>query len=71
MLTVIFSILSFVVFGKILIFALKAAWSISKIMVSLVLLPLFLVGLVIMGLIKIAFPLLVIIGVISIFALQD
>ena len=71
MLTVIFSILSFVVFGKILIFALKAAWSISKIMVSLVLLPLFLVGLVIMGLIKIAFPLLVIIGVISVFALQD
>lgn len=69
--TILFSILLLMVFGKILVFAVKAAWGVSKIVVSLVLLPISLVGLVFAGLMQLALPLLVIIGVISLFALHD
>ncbi len=71
MLKLLFLILMFMVFGKIFVFAVKAAWGISKIIVSVILLPLFLVGLVIKGLLAIAFPVLVIIGLLSIFGLRD
>ena len=69
--TILFSILLLMVFGKILVFAVKAAWGVSKIVVSLVMLPIFLVGLVFAGLMKLALPLLLIIGVISLFVLHD
>lgn len=65
MLTLIFMILMVAVFGKIIVFAIKAAWGISKIVCTIVLLPLFLVGLVLVGLIKIALPILLIVGLIS------
>lgn len=53
------------VFGKLLIFAIKAAWGVSTIICSVVLLPLFLVLLVLKGLLNLAFPILVIVGVVS------
>ena len=62
--TFIFVVLMFVVFGKVLKFAIKATWSIAKIVVSLVLLPMFLVGLVLSGLLVLAIPILIIIGII-------
>ncbi|MBQ6835261.1 MAG: hypothetical protein IJO55_12725 [Lachnospiraceae bacterium] len=71
MLTFLFFILMLAVFGKILGFAIKATWSISKIVFSVVLLPLFLVGLVLKGLLTLALPILVIIGIISLIALHD
>ena len=71
MLNFIFWILMIIVFGKILGFALKAAWGISKIICSVVLLPLVLVGLVIIGLIKLALPILLIVGLIALFVLRD
>lgn len=71
MLTFIFTILMFIVFGKLLIFAIKATWSISKIVFSLVLLPLFLVGLVLKGLITLAFPILLVVGLIVLFKAVD
>lgn len=71
MLTLFFIILLFVVFGKILGFAIRATWGVSKILFSVVLLPLCLVGLVIKGLIGIALPVLLVIGIISLFALCD
>lgn len=71
MLKLIFIILMFLVFGKILGFAIKAAWGLSKIIVSVVLLPLFLIGLVIKGLIGIALPILVIVGIFSLIGLHD
>lgn len=67
MLTLFFTILMLVVFGKIFGFALKATWGITKIIFSIVLLPLFLVALVFMGLIWVAFPVLIVIGLISLF----
>jgi len=71
MLSFVFTILMFIVFGKLLIFAIKAAWGVSKIVVSLVLLPLFLVGLVLKGLITLALPILIIIGFVVLFKLVD
>lgn len=63
MLELIFGILFISVFWKIFKFAVKAAWGVSKIVVTVILLPLFLVGLVIKGLIYIALPILVIVGI--------
>ena len=71
MLSFVFTILMFIVFGKLLIFAIKATWSISKIVFSLVLLPLFLVGLVLKGLILIALPLLIVVGLVVLFKVVD
>ena len=71
MLTFIFTILMLIVFGKLLIFAIKATWSISKIVFSLVLLPLFLVGLVLKGLVTLAFPILLVVGLIVLFKVVD
>ena len=71
MLTFLFFILMLAVFGKILGFAIKATWGISKIIFSVVLLPLFLVGLVLKGLLTLALPILVVIGIVSLIALHD
>ena len=71
MLNFIFFILMILVFGKILGFAIKAAWGVSKIVCSVILLPLFLVGLVIKGLFSIAVPILLVVGVISLFVMND
>ncbi|MDD5969713.1 MAG: hypothetical protein PUC17_09630 [Anaerostipes sp.] len=68
MLTFIFTILMFLIFGKLLIFAIKAAWGISKIVCTVILLPLVLIGLVVVGLIKLALSVLLIVGIISLFA---
>ncbi len=65
MLTLIFMILMVAIFGKMIGFAIKAAWGISKIVCMVVLLPLFLVGLVLVGLIKIALPVLLVVGIVS------
>ena len=66
----IFWILMLAVFGNILMFAIRMTWGITKVLFSLVLLPLALVVLVLGGLLRIAFPLLAVIGLISLFALK-
>ena len=65
MFTLLFIILMFLIFGKLIGFAVKAAWGISKIICTVVLLPLFLIGLVFAGLIGIAFPILLVVGIVS------
>lgn len=71
MLELIFGILLLSVFWKVFKFAVKAAWGISKIAVTVILLPLFLVGLVLKGLMYIALPVLLIVGVATVFGCQD
>lgn len=71
MLTMLFWILMFMTFGKILKFAIKAAWGITKIMVSLVFLPITLIFLVLQGLLILALPILLVVGIISLIALHD
>lgn len=67
MVIIIFAILMFVVFGRILSIAIKAAWGILKILFSIVFLPFLLIGFMMAGLVAVAFILLIIIGIISFF----
>lgn len=53
------------IFGKILFFGIKAAWGISKLLITVVLLPLVLIVMVISGLIYIAFPILLVVGIVA------
>ena len=64
MLTLLFVICMFAIFGKLAVLALKGAWGLTKIVFSLIFLPLILIGLVIKGLLILAFPVLLIAGVI-------
>ena len=68
MLTFIFVLLMAGCFGKMIGVALKAAWGVSKIAAVFVLLPIILIVMVIIGLIKIAIPVLLIIGAVSLFS---
>ncbi|MDY5775938.1 MAG: hypothetical protein ACI4DL_03235 [Lachnospiraceae bacterium] len=68
MLTALFVILMLVVFGKLLVFAIKASWGVIKILFTIIFLPLILIGLVIAGLTSVALPILLVIGVISLIA---
>ena len=45
MVTIVFFILMLMIFGKLLIFGIKAAWGISKFLLTVVLLPVILIGL--------------------------
>ena len=71
MLTLLFWIFMFIVFGKLLVFSIKATWGISKMFFSLILFPLFLIGLVLKGLLVVAAPILVIVGIVVLFCLND
>ena len=68
MFTILFVFCMFGVFGKLFCFGLKAAWGISKFVLNIVFLPLILIVMVAGGLLSVAFPLLLIIGVIGLVA---
>ena len=70
MMTFIFSILMLLIFGNILMFAFKMAWGVARVLFTLVFLPILLIVLVLVGLLKIAFPVLAVIGLISLFTLK-
>ena len=65
MLELLFAICMLWVFGKMLVWGIKAAWGITKILFTIIFLPAILVGLVLGGLLYIAFPVLIIIGIVS------
>ena len=67
MLELLFAVLMITIFGKMFIFGMKATWGITKIIFSLILLPIALIGLVIGGLVSLALPILLLVGVISMF----
>ena len=68
MFTLLFVFCMFGVFGKLFCFGLKAAWGSSKFVLNIVFLPLILIVMVAGGLLSVAFPLLLIIGVIGLVA---
>lgn len=68
MLTLLFIICMFGVFGKLFCFGVKAAWGISKFVLTIVFLPLILLVMVAGGLIFIALPVLLVIGVVGLIA---
>jgi hypothetical protein len=55
------------VFVRLLGFAIRATWGITKVLVTFVFFPLILIGLVLGGLIYLALPILVIVGLICLF----
>ena len=63
MLTLIFVIATLIIFAKLLVVAVKAAWSIAKIICCIFLLPVFIVCLFAVGLVVVAVPLLAIVGI--------
>lgn len=65
MFTLLFAILMIWIFGKMIMLAMKATWGITKILFNLVFLPVVLIGLVIGGLLSVAFPILILVGLIS------
>lgn len=69
MFELIFLVLMIVVFGKIFLFALKAAWGIGKIVFSVILIPFILVAMVLSGLMYLAFLILIVVGIVSLVCL--
>ncbi len=67
MLNLLFTILMIMVFGKLIGFAIRATWGITKVLVTLVFFPLILIGMVLGGLIYLAFPVLLIVGLVCLF----
>ncbi len=62
MLTMIMMILFFVVFGKMIGFAIKVGWGIFKIVAYLILLPAIVLMMIFGGLLYLAFPILIVAG---------
>ncbi len=67
MLTLLFIICMLGVFGKIFTLVLKGTWGLTKILFSLVFLPVILIGMAVSGLIVIALPILIVIGAAALF----
>ena len=67
MMTLIFFILAIAVFGNLLRLAIRMAWGITKLVCSFLILPIILIALVFGGLLYLAFPILVIVGLVSLF----
>ncbi len=62
MLTILFLLLMIVVFGKLIWLAIRAAWGITKVLFSIVFLPIVLIVLALSGLMVVALPILIIVG---------
>ena len=70
MLTILFLIFLCGIFGKLFFFGIRAAWGISKFVLMVVFFPVILLGMLVVGLVKLAFPLLLIFGVIAMFGMD-
>ncbi len=62
MLTILFLLLMIVVFGKLIWLAMRAAWGITKVLFSIIFLPIVLIVLALSGLMVVALPILIIVG---------
>lgn len=65
MLSLLFAICMIWFIGKFFIFGVKASWGVLKLLCAVVFFPVILIGMVVGGLIYIAFPLLIIGGIIA------
>ena len=62
----VFNILLAIIFARLAIFAFKLTWGITKVIFYLILAPLALIALVAAGFIGLAFPILIVVGILSI-----
>lgn len=65
MATLIIFILTCMVFGKLAWWAVRATWSVAKVLVTFVFFPLIILGLILWGLAYLAVPILLIVGVVA------
>ena len=65
--SLLFTIFFFMIFGKMIGFAFRATWGIFKVLMYLVFLPLILVAMAFGGLVYIALPILLVVGLASLF----
>ena len=65
MLNFIFTIMMAVVFGRLLAFSVRFAWGIGRVLVTLLFMPLLIIGAAAQGLMALALPLLVVMGLAS------
>lgn len=65
MFTLLFLICMLGIFGKLLVFGLRAAWGVSKLLLTVVFFLVILIGMVFAGLIYLAFPILIIVGIVT------
>lgn len=68
MLTFVFIVLLLAVLLKIIIFAIKAAWGISKILLTVILFPIIFIVMAFTGFLSLAIGVLIIIGIVSLIA---
>lgn len=62
---ILFYVLLVLIFGRLMVFSIRLTWSITKVLLVLIFLPLILIGAVLAGLISLALPALIVIGIIS------
>lgn len=67
MFTLLFLICMLGIFGKLLVFGLRAAWGVSKLLLTVVFFLVILIGMVFAGLIYLAFPILIIVGIVTLY----
>ena len=67
MLTLLFIILMLGVVGELIGVAFKMSWGLVKILFTIAFWPIILLGMVIAGLMELAFPILIIIGIVALF----
>ena len=65
MFTLLFVLFTFLIFGKLFLFAVKASWGLLKILFTILLVPFVLITLVFAGLFYVALPVLGVAGVVS------
>lgn len=65
MLTILFSIAMIAIFGKLIWLAVKLAWGAASVILSLVLLPGMIIAAFALGLVKLAIPVLAIVGIVA------
>lgn len=68
MLALLFTICMIWFVGKFVVFGLKASWGIMKLLCTVIFFPVILIGMVLGGLMYIAFPLLIVSGIIALAA---
>jgi hypothetical protein len=66
MLTLVFIVAMIWVSWKMLVLGIKAAWGLTKILCTVLLLPFFLIELVMVGMIYLAIPILIVVGLVAI-----
>lgn len=65
MFTFLFTLLMLIIFGKLALFAFKATWGLAKILLAIVFLPIILIILFATGFVFLAFPILIIVGIVT------